>query len=257
MRISTLVLASVAVALAMSGCAVDDSGRAADGDGGTKVRTTGGREGPSVGVRRATSVEGRPIEARIVGTGAQTVLLIGVIHGNEAIGSGLIARLLEDIDLDPSLAEGLRIVAVPVANPDGYAKGTRTNARNVDLNRNFPAANFVASDRRGAEPVSEPESRFLADLILEEKPVRILSIHQPLQCVNYDGPAADLAARMAEANTYEVKADIGYATPGSLGSWAGRDLGIPIVTLETGRSGDVSTSYLRHREALLVFLRGS
>jgi murein peptide amidase A len=50
--------------------------------------------------------------------------------------------------------------------------------------------------------------------------------------VNWDGPAQKVAEVMAKANGYPVCKDIGYPTPGSLGSYAGKDLNIPIITLE-------------------------
>ena len=37
---------------------------------------------------------------------------------------------------------------------------------------------------------------------------------------------------MTSHNGYPTMASIGYPTPGSLGSWAGIDRGIPIITLE-------------------------
>ena len=37
---------------------------------------------------------------------------------------------------------GIRIVFMGAANPDGIARGTRSNARDIDLNRNFATENF-------------------------------------------------------------------------------------------------------------------
>ena len=58
----------------------------------------------------------------------------------------------------------------------------------------------------------------------------IVSIHQPLKCIDYDGPAKELAEEMARHCDLPVR-KIG-AMPGSLGSYAGITLGIPIITLE-------------------------
>ncbi len=208
-------------------------------------------------VDRAMSVEGRPIEAFSIGSGSEHVLFVGVVHGSEPVGQGLLGRLMEEIKTNTATLEGRTAIFVPVLNPDGLAENRRFNARGVDLNRNFPAGNFDAAAKRGPAPLSEPESTFLAMLISKYKPKRIISIHQPLRCINFDGPAAELAAEMARLSLFPLKAEIGFPTPGSLGSWAGRDLGIGVITLEHTRSNDVLEAWTQHRESLLLALRGS
>jgi len=51
-----------------------------------------------------------------------------------------------------------------------------------------------------------------------------------MSCIDYDGPASALAARMAQYCDLPVK-KLG-AEPGSLGSYAGLTLRIPIITFE-------------------------
>ena len=46
-------------------------------------------------------------------------------------------------------------------------------------------------------------------------------------CNNYDGPAKAIAQTMSALNGYEARDNIGYPTPGSLGSWAGRAKDLP------------------------------
>ena len=105
---------------------------------------------------------------------------------------------------------------IPTLNPDGLARKSRYNSRGVDLNRNFPASNFKKSRRNGPFPSSEPETKALMKMIRQFRPSRILAVHSPLLCMNYDGPAKDRAAEMAKASGYPLKASIGYPTPGSL-----------------------------------------
>ena len=62
---------------------------------------------------------------------------------------------------------------------------------------------------------------------------RIVSIHQPLNCIDYDGPGQALAARMADSCRLSVR-KLG-ARPGSLGSFTGEEKGIPTVTMELPR----------------------
>ena len=59
-----------------------------------------------------------------------------------------------------------------------------------------------------------------------------LEVHAPFACVNYDGPAAEWAEAIAASCGWPARADIGYPTPGSLGSWLGLDRGLPVITLE-------------------------
>ncbi|MDY7108525.1 MAG: DUF2817 domain-containing protein [Planctomycetota bacterium] len=176
------------------------------------------------------SVEGRPIVCEAFGEGGEVVLLMATIHGDEPAGTPLLQRLGEALAMRGDLLHGRRVLLLPVANPDGYINNTRGNANGVDLNRNFPAGNWTDRRANGPTPLSEPESRAIERLILEERPARIVSVHQPLACVDCDGPGADLARMISEACGLPVRKLGGR--PGSLGSRAGLDLGLPIITLE-------------------------
>ena len=79
-----------------------------------------------------------------------------------------------------------------------------------------------------------------------------MSVHSGLRCNNYDGPAEWLASLMSRFNGYPVRPTMGYPTPGSLGSWAGIDRKIPIVTLELPRNVDGETAWEQNRDALLA-----
>ncbi|MBX3395540.1 MAG: DUF2817 domain-containing protein [Phycisphaerae bacterium] len=180
------------------------------------------------------SVQGRPIEYHAFGCGRDVVLIMATIHGDEDAGTPLTRHLIDHLEGQPDLVDGRRIIIITDMNPDGRHHQTRYNARGVDLNRNFPATNFNEQGHHGPRPLSEPESIALHALIDRESPRRIVSIHQPLnygsECIDYDGPAESLAQAMAEHTDIPVRR-IG-SRPGSLGSYAGETLGIPIITLE-------------------------
>jgi protein MpaA len=57
---------------------------------------------------------------------------------------------------------------------------------------------------------------------------------------------------MHRHNGYPVLATMGYPTPGSLGSWAGIDRQIPIVTLELPREDSGTAAWAQNKEALLA-----
>ncbi len=181
----------------------------------------------------AHSVEGRQIEYMRIGCGEKTTLVIGGIHGNEPASEIIAWELADRLKQNPNILKGHSVIIVPASNPDGLAAGTRENARGVDLNRNFPAENRENIPLYGMEGFSEPESRALQELKEIYPPSRIISIHQPLECIDYDGPGREIAEAMAKYCDLPVK-KLG-ARPGSYGSYAGIELGIPIITYEMRR----------------------
>jgi len=200
-----------------------------------------------------TSVQRLPILSFVLGRGPDVTFILAAIHGNEAAGVSLVRRLGKYLQQQSYLMEGRRVVLLAVANPDGMAHRSRFNANGVDLNRNFPSANRVNDRQSGATPLSEPEARVVKQLIEQYSPDRIISLHQPLACIDYDGPGTTLAVRMAQYCNLPVK-KLG-AKPGSLGSYAGVDLGIPIITFEMRQNDsglDSNTLWQRYGKALIA-----
>ena len=135
-----------------------------------------------------TSIRGRPIEVACVGSGARMVLVVGAVHVGpfESITSRLALEVTASVwagELD--VPQGIRLCVLPTLNVDGLALGTRTNARGVDLNRNWPAANWIGEAYHpedgdvsgGRAPLSEPETRALYDYIVGERPVLVVAWH--------------------------------------------------------------------------------
>lgn len=208
------------------------------------------------------STRGAEIEALRFGSGPLRVLIIGSIHGDEPEGVDLVERLAVDLSNESGLLADATVLLVRNANPDGTATRTRTNSNGVDLNRNFPARNWKAiakskTGTSGSEPGTEPETQAILKMLDEFEPHRIVAIHstrgKPM--VNYDGPALELARAMSRHNRYVPSETIGYPTPGSLGSYAGIDLKIPIITLELPRGIAPDLAWKENREALLQSLR--
>ena len=204
------------------------------------------------------SVEHRPIEMRRFGTGDRPVLIMGAIHGDETGAATLANAMAEELARQPQLAGGVPVVVIPIANPDGYAAGTRVNAHHVDLNRNFPASNWstrspgrTRNNFGGQTSASEPETAALMQTIEQLHPRLIISIHSmEAPCNNYDGPAQQIAELMSHYNGYPATANIGYPTPGSLGNWAGVDRQIPIITLELPRHAFNEKMWTTNRDAI-------
>lgn len=165
----------------------------------------------------------------------KSVLIIGVVHGDEPQGKFLIEKYFEKIQNVPCTFKN-RMLFIPCLNPDGMALNTRQNANKIDLNRNFPTSNWEVSDNPdyygGEVPASEVETKFLIEILEEHKPDAILTLHSPYKVVNYDGPAKIIAERISAIIDYPTSTDIGYPTPGSFGTYAGVERNIPTITLE-------------------------
>ena len=206
------------------------------------------------------SVKGRAIVAHRLGEGDETVIFFGAFHGDEPESTELCEKLLEHLREHPELIADRSVIIVPAVNPDGLDADSRLNANGVDLNRNFPTSNWSSEGKGGdywggTAASSEPETKVVVELLGRFKPDRIISIHCPYKCVNYDGPAEKLAAIMAEENGYEVKPSIGYPTPGSFGTYAGIEGEIPTITLELPPTGEEDV-WTDNRDALVRALRG-
>ena len=214
------------------------------------------RESAATAGPTARSVKGRSIRSWIYGSGERTVLFLGGIHGAEPAGAGLCEALRGYLAGHPEALAARRVVVAPAVNPDGLAALTRTNARGVDVNRNFDTRNRKPGRRHGPRALSEPETRFVADLIKRFRPTAIVAIHQAATCVDHDGPALGLGRAMSRACGLPVRKLGAY--PGSLGSYAGVDLGIPIVTLELPAAAsrwDEIALWNKYGRALLVAIR--
>jgi len=193
----------------------------------------------------AVSAQGRPLVLRDVppakpGAHARRVLVLGGIHGDEFSAVVVAFQWIERLRGDRFQRFQWRIL--PSANPDGLLapQAHRTNAHGVDLNRNFPTPdwntlavrywkNKTRSDPRrfpGKQGGSEPETRWLMEQIASYKPDAIVSIHAPLNVLDFDGPYTPPAKlgylRLAPLGTY----------PGSLGGYGGLFLKLPVITPE-------------------------
>jgi protein MpaA len=150
------------------------------------------------------SVDGRVIRPVVLGSpaAAHRVLVVGCIHGNETAGIAIIRQLIA-----AGAPRGAEIVAVPSVNPDGCARGTRQNAHGVDLNRNFPS-NWERIGKHGSfqwsgpHPLSEPESRYVVDLVEQLRPQVTIWFHQHQGFVRAWGQSIPTARRFARLASY-------------------------------------------------------
>ncbi len=130
--------------------------------GGSLTRTVAGRPTAPTRVALGRSVNGQPLTMQVLGSGPDAVLIIGGIHGDEPTGADVASELESFLRSHPEFLDGHTVGILARANPDGLLRGTRVNARGVDLNRNFPDRNWhrehAGEVRHGSRPASEPET---------------------------------------------------------------------------------------------------
>jgi len=193
-----------------------------------------------------------------------TGLIIAGTHGDEGAAIVTLSCALRSI-----APNQLRHHVVLAVNPDGCQLGLRANANGVDLNRNFPAANWRSGDTvyrwnsaaeardvklsTGGRPGSEPETQALCHLIHRLKPRWVVSFHEPLACIE-DPASSQLGVWLSHKFALPLVTSVGYETPGSFGSWCA-DLSLPCITVEFPPiSADAaSESYLDAMVELLTY----
>lgn len=217
-----------------------------------------------------TSVRGRPMTAYSFGSGANTIVYTGAIHGDEVSTRSLMYRWIDELEARVrSIPVDKTVVVIPVLNPDGYAAGTRTNAHNVDLNRNFATADWKADITTtsnapfpgggGGSPLSEPESRAVASYIGRVRPRLVLSYHSigGLLASNQAGNASSKAATYSGSNGYwnttGSSTTFEYGISGTADDYYAEAFGIPSILVELGSHTD--PQFARNRDAMWAMLR--
>lgn len=191
-------------------------------------------DGAVIGTRViGKSVRDRKIFAYHLGEkGKPRVVLIATMHGNE----GAPRRILQTLR-DGEPIHGINLWVVPTYNPDGLARGTRKNARGVDLNRNYPYrwADLDGSYESGPRPASEPETRAMMRFLRDVRPSRILSFHQPLYGVDTDTKNKPFARRVARKLELPAKRfDCGGVCHGTMTGWYNDRFKGAALTVEYG-----------------------
>ncbi len=129
--------------------------------------------------RIGTSINGNAIVAFRYGTpGGTPVVAVGQIHGNEPGGAQIAAYLRAQ-----SNPGEIDLWVVDSVNPDGWRAQSRTNARGVDLNRNFNSGNWVyggagTGTYSGPYAASEPETRGMQGFLDSVRPRLMVVWHQ-------------------------------------------------------------------------------
>ncbi len=223
-----------------------------------------------------TSIEGKSLDVYRFGSGPIVRVIIGAIHGGYESNTATLVYLLRD-DLKNGLfavPDDLTLYLLPVFNPDGFfdylnLPAGRSNARGVDLNRNWNVLWQSDWDRTGCFnyfrltagefAFSEPETQALRDFLLANRVDALISYHSAMSAIFAGGrpepdPASDSLARALSAASlylYPPTNDPGCQYTGQLIDWASAN-GIAAVDVEltTHESNDI----LINRKLLEAYL---
>lgn len=181
------------------------------------------------------SVAGRPINAYHLGEsgrGNPKVVLISTMHGDEPHTRDILLTFR-----DGKPVHRLDLWIVPLYNPDGLKRGTRKNARGIDLNRNYPYrwADLDGDYESGPRPASEPETRAMMRFLRDVDPRWIISFHQPLHGVDTDTKSPKFSRRVARhLNLPRKNFDCGGVCHGTMTGWFNANFKGVAITVEYG-----------------------
>lgn len=114
------------------------------------------------------SVQLKPIYQVKIGSGKTKIYMWSQMHGNETTCTKALFDLFNYLKSDAESAKEIRerftLLCIPIANPDGAEAYTRTNANDIDLNRD-------------SVNLSQPESRLLRKVFDDFQPDFCFNLH--------------------------------------------------------------------------------
>ena len=265
------VSASVIGAMILAGCAggTNSSPTATPVLGPTVTAVIQAPKSPIERAVIGTSVEGRLMEiwrrTDVVGAMAKSdnpdrvvVLVIGSIHGNEPAGLDIVDVLAEMPATDIDAVGVIDMWLMPTGNPDGIVAGTRHNARQVDLNRNFPfgwAPLQQAGDYEyaGTGPASEPETRAMIDFISWLQPDLTIWYHQDVYRVPpSNGKDREVRELYASLTGLPLLAVEGGTYTGVAATWHRRTFDAVSFIVELGPTLSTDEAVMHAKSVLMV-----
>lgn len=241
-----------------------------------------------------SSVKGHSLYDFTIGSpdADSSVLVVGTMHAREYICATVLMQEIEYYlsnyncmigGMKPAdVLENTQIHYVVMANPDGveisqksYARW-KSNARGVDLNRNFPTKKFVSGGTKGAEgysgkkALSEPESQAVAALTVKLKTKQklqgVINYHAMGRII-YGSCSSKKIAKDTKTMYQIAKRETNYiASPessktkspgGQYREYVMYLLGIPSITIEVGKTWapcsyyEYKTEFLKNKNVVL------
>lgn len=211
--------------------------------------------------RSDRSTDLRPIESMILGSGHDRIAILSSLHGDENQSVGLIEELSRFLRGRPELLRNATVLLVKSPNPDGLAVRSPYNTRGVDLNRNFPSANWkeLRNTRAGVGAASEVETRALMRILADFEPTLLVHVKESrgAGAVNCEGDVQTRAEQIAGLISCQVVQGLGEKTSGSVESYALTKLACPSLTLLLTREANDEAAWTKNRDVLLTLISES
>lgn len=184
------------------------------------------------------SVKNRAIEGYEIGSGENTIMLFGAIHGNEKGTADLLNKLIEEVKNNPSLVSlTKKLVVIPIINPDGYLEEhDKYNANDVNLNLNFETSGWSQYGKAGTfgglKPFTEPESQVIKQVVEEYKPSMMIAFHAQGALVSpeLNQSSIDLGQWYADKTGYQYNDQ--WDDSGTATKWFAETTGKSAITVE-------------------------
>ncbi len=237
------------------------------------------------------SVQGRPIYASKIGSGAKKVIFVAGHHGDEQRSMILLEKFRDYLCANlEAVPAGSEVWIIPCLNPDGRANNTRWNFRGVNLNRNYATNDwgtvgttgviydvlsqfnqdrfdFIAGLQvvvqgtpytwayPGPYPMSEPETQALKNLCDQNSFNTLISYHEWETCIYTGQIGWDVAYLMSYHNGLPFSGQIGIS--GDTTRWFNQAYGRSAVTVELAGYREFASDeeiFSVHKSSMLAVL---
>lgn len=202
------------------------------------------------------STDRRVIETIELGKGPKRIAILGSLHGDETQSVALVEELARYFQSHPEALRQATVLLVKSPNPDGLAARSPYNVHGVDLNRNFPSANWKAlrNSRGGSKSASEAETRVIMRLLTDFRPALVVHLKDSNDkaLVNSEGNVHSQAEQIARLLHGQAVEGFGAKTSGSVEDYAATQLKVPSLTLLLAVEASDQAAWAKDRDALLA-----
>lgn len=204
---------------------------------------------------------GLSIDVVEFGLADENILVLGGVHGDEVEGIEVAESIIKYF-LSSELLHKKGISIISCLNPDGKVLNSRSNLRNIDLNRNLKTSNWnsVATDSRyqpGASAGSENETKIFQNYLDELRPEIIISIHSYSKSLilfhDFSKKYTQSVCSLGQNLNIPIVTKMDYSVFGSLNS-LGIEKGIDIVTIECPKAEMWLTSKDSYKASIRAFI---